>query len=239
MFGTSPLLLNPLYLSTSSSTSVSFSSNRLSLWWKPSAPASNDTNDANGTNGTNDTTGTIDTNDTNDYTAQLWHERLGHAGADRLKRLGIIWKPGNCRECIMGKQTREPFRPNPSRSWVKLHRIYSVLSRRHLTEMLATSSRSPMNALAIAGHIRSTTNTRLQSSTSSRNGFLWSRIKRQRPSSSYSRTKKMNISAKGTSFPISYRRGFNTNRQQQIHPRPTASPNKWTEPYSTSSDLWY
>ena len=67
------------------------------------------------------------TADTNDYTAQLWHERLGHAGADRLKCLGIIWKPGNCRECIMGKQTREPFRPNPSRSLVKLHRIHSDL----------------------------------------------------------------------------------------------------------------
>ena len=72
-------------------------------------------------------TNTNSTIDTNDDAARLWHERLGHIGAERLKRLGIIWKPGSCRECIMGKQTREPFRPNPSRSLIKLHRIYSDL----------------------------------------------------------------------------------------------------------------
>lgn len=75
------------------------------------------------------TTGTLDgttlNNDEHAYVAavskDIWHERLGHIGKDRLNRLiskklakGIFVKPGTemkefCDACMSGKQHREPF----------------------------------------------------------------------------------------------------------------------------------
>ena len=37
--------------------------------------------------------------------AKLWHQRLVHRSADRLRLLQINYKPGNCHVCIMVKQT--------------------------------------------------------------------------------------------------------------------------------------
>jgi len=63
----------------------------------------------------------------NTIESQLWHERLGHASSKRLKLLGIDWKSGSCRSCIMGKQSRTPFKKNPERSRTKLYRVYADL----------------------------------------------------------------------------------------------------------------
>jgi len=60
--------------------------------------------------------------------AQLMHERLAHPSADRLKLLGIKYKPGNCQICVMAKQTMKPFPPNKNpRVQYKLERVYSDL----------------------------------------------------------------------------------------------------------------
>jgi hypothetical protein len=41
--------------------------------------------------------------------AQLMHERLAHTSADRLRLIGIRYLSGNCSDCVLGKQTRQPF----------------------------------------------------------------------------------------------------------------------------------
>jgi hypothetical protein len=58
----------------------------------------------------------------------LMHERLAHPSADRLRLLGINYKPGNCQVCVMAKQTLKPFPTNKNpRVKHKLERIYSDL----------------------------------------------------------------------------------------------------------------
>ena len=42
--------------------------------------------------------------------SQIMHERCGHASSERLKHLDIKYTAGNCEPCILGKQTRTPFR---------------------------------------------------------------------------------------------------------------------------------
>ena len=42
-------------------------------------------------------------------TSQLLHERLGHTSAERLRLLGVTYKPGNSKSCILAKQPRSPF----------------------------------------------------------------------------------------------------------------------------------
>src|SRR5205814_3660461 len=60
--------------------------------------------------------------------AQLMHDRLAHPSADRLRLIGIKYKPGNCRICVMAKQTLKPFPSNKNpRAQSKLERIYSDL----------------------------------------------------------------------------------------------------------------
>jgi transposase InsO family protein len=56
--------------------------------------------------------------------AQLWHERYGHASAQRLRLLGIAYSPGDCKFCILGKQSRSPFPSITSRVSDKLGRVY-------------------------------------------------------------------------------------------------------------------
>jgi hypothetical protein len=59
---------------------------------------------------------------------QLMHVRLAHPSADRLRLLGILYKPGNCQICVMAKQTLKPFPANTNpRVKRKLERIYSDL----------------------------------------------------------------------------------------------------------------
>jgi hypothetical protein len=58
---------------------------------------------------------------------QLQHERLGHASADRLHLIGVSYKPGNCHECRLGKQTRTPFPSLVLTATAKLERVYSDL----------------------------------------------------------------------------------------------------------------
>ena len=64
-----------------------------------------------------------------DVSPELWHQRLGHTGTDKLQQLGIKgYHPSkDCVDCALGKHTHTPFYDNPSRSLVKLHRIYSDL----------------------------------------------------------------------------------------------------------------
>ena len=58
--------------------------------------------------------------------AQLMHQRVCHASANRMRLLGINYNLGKCHICIMGKQTRKPFPKNPNpRSTRKLFRVYS------------------------------------------------------------------------------------------------------------------
>ena len=58
--------------------------------------------------------------------SQLMHQRMGHASAERMRRLGISFRPGKCHDCIMGKQTRKPFPTNTNpRATRKLERVFS------------------------------------------------------------------------------------------------------------------
>ena len=59
--------------------------------------------------------------------AQLMHERLGHTSANILHILNIRYISGNCSECILGKQTRQPFHEldNTASSW--FYRVYCDL----------------------------------------------------------------------------------------------------------------
>jgi Integrase core domain. len=60
--------------------------------------------------------------------AQLMHERLGHASAQRLLAFGIThFLPGDCHNCILGKQTRNPFPRLQNEPNEPLSRVYSDL----------------------------------------------------------------------------------------------------------------
>jgi hypothetical protein len=59
--------------------------------------------------------------------AQLMHERLGHTSANTLRILNIKYTPGNCSECILGKQTRQPFREIDDTAPSRLFRVYCDL----------------------------------------------------------------------------------------------------------------
>ena len=56
--------------------------------------------------------------------AQLMHERLAHTSADRLRLIGIKYLPGNCSECVLGKQTRLPFFDVVDTAPDRLFRVY-------------------------------------------------------------------------------------------------------------------
>jgi hypothetical protein len=56
---------------------------------------------------------------------QLWHERLGHISAERLRRLGIEHAPDTCNFCLLGKQTHQPFQTNKEQSNLPLELVYS------------------------------------------------------------------------------------------------------------------
>ena len=64
---------------------------------------------------------------TDNSKGQLWHERLAHVSAQRLRLMGIRYKPGNCHFCVLGKQTRKPFPAQDSTVEYKLERVYSDL----------------------------------------------------------------------------------------------------------------
>jgi hypothetical protein len=57
--------------------------------------------------------------------SQLWHERLGHISAERLRRIGIEHAPEKCDFYLLGKQTRQPFIANKDRSTWPLELVYS------------------------------------------------------------------------------------------------------------------
>jgi gag-polypeptide of LTR copia-type/Integrase core domain len=50
----------------------------------------------------------------------LMHERLLHPSSERLAQLGIKFVPGSCKPCILGKQTRTPFKPIEDKATEKL-----------------------------------------------------------------------------------------------------------------------
>jgi transposase InsO family protein len=56
----------------------------------------------------------------------IWHQRLGHASDDRLRKAGIHVETHDCHDCIVGKQTRRPFKSIDKQIHAenKLHRIY-------------------------------------------------------------------------------------------------------------------
>ena len=59
--------------------------------------------------------------------AQLMHEHLGHTSTNSLRLLNIRYAPGNCPECILGKQTRQPFRELDDTAPSRLYRVYCDL----------------------------------------------------------------------------------------------------------------
>jgi len=54
----------------------------------------------------------------------LTHERFLHPSSERLALLGFKHTPGSCEPCILGKQTRSPFRPIEDKTTEKLGRVY-------------------------------------------------------------------------------------------------------------------
>lgn len=66
------------------------------------------------------------TTTTTNSNSRLMHLRLAHASSERMRLLGITFKPGKCHECIMGKQTKKPFPRNANPpSTRKLGRVFS------------------------------------------------------------------------------------------------------------------
>src|SRR2546423_8434169 len=64
---------------------------------------------------------------TDNSKGQLMHDRLAHISAQRLRLMGIRYKPGNCHFCILGKQTCKPFPTQHTTLESKLERVYSDL----------------------------------------------------------------------------------------------------------------
>lgn len=57
----------------------------------------------------------------------LWHRRLGHVNIDYMKKIGLATDSAhlNCRSCLIGKMTRQPFPTSTSRSTRVLELVHT------------------------------------------------------------------------------------------------------------------